>query len=303
MSALILHHYPMSPFSEKIRLMLGYSGLSWQSVSVRELPPRPELAEMVGGYRKIPVAQIGADLFCDTRIIATEIARLSGKPELALENNDEAVQAFVRVVDLEVFLACLVSASGSKMLGKLIKSTSLLEAMRFLKDRINMGRNARVKALGPKQAKERVQEHLVSLEQMLKQDFLFGDSPNNADFAAFHSLWFVCDLAEKPVTLAFPKVHQWMDRMRAFGHGNQTPISSDDALDIARENEPRPVSRTAEKLMDQSVSIAPNDYGRTPVTGLLVGGDEQRRVINRDTERCGAVHVHLPRQGFSIREH
>lgn len=302
MSALILHHYPMSPFSEKIRLMLGYSGLPWQSVTVREFPPRPELAEMVGGYRKIPVAQIGADLFCDTRLIAAEIARLSGRPELALENNPEPVQAFVREVDLEIFLACLVSASGSKLLGKLIKSTSLLEAMRFLKDRLQMGRNARVKALGPKQAKERVQVHLADMEARLKQDFLFGDAPCHADFAAFHSLWFVTDLAEKPVTDNYPRVHEWMERMRRFGHGSLTEMTADDALTEAANNEPRPVSRQQEVLMDRNVSVAPTDYGRTPVTGQLVGGYTHRRVISRDTERCGAVHVHLPRQGFSIRE-
>jgi glutathione S-transferase len=30
---LILHHYSLSPFSEKIRLMLGYAGMPWQSLA------------------------------------------------------------------------------------------------------------------------------------------------------------------------------------------------------------------------------------------------------------------------------
>ena len=92
MSAIILHHYPMSPFSEKMRAMLGYAGLSWQSVIHKEMPPRPQLARLAGGYRKIPVAQIGADIFCDTRIISTEIAALAGKPELALENCSQEIR-------------------------------------------------------------------------------------------------------------------------------------------------------------------------------------------------------------------
>ncbi|MDX1587303.1 MAG: glutathione S-transferase family protein [Oleiphilaceae bacterium] len=302
MSSLILHHYALSPFSEKIRLMLGYAGLSWQSVSVRELPPRPDLAEMVGGYRKIPVAQIGADLFCDTRTIATEIARLSGRPELALENNPREVQDFVSEVDLEIFLACLVSSSGSRMLGKLIKSTSLIESMRFLRDRVQMGRKAKVQALGPKASRARVQEHLARMERMLEKDFLFGEQPCNADFAAFHSLWYVCDLAEKPVTESYPRVHHWMQRMRGFGHGNSREITAEEALEIARDSEPRVIeSRKGESLMGQPVSIAPADYGRTPVTGLLVGGDAQSRIISRESDRCGLVHVHLPREGFSIR--
>jgi len=36
MSELILHHYTLSPFSEKARAMLGYAGLQWQSVTVAE---------------------------------------------------------------------------------------------------------------------------------------------------------------------------------------------------------------------------------------------------------------------------
>lgn len=101
MPDLILHHYPMSPFSEKIRAMLGYAGLGWQSVTVREMPPRPKLELLTGGYRKIPVAQIGADVFCDTRTIDREIAALGNKPELVLEDSSEAVQTFVRDTDLK----------------------------------------------------------------------------------------------------------------------------------------------------------------------------------------------------------
>ena len=86
MPDLILHHYPMSPFSEKIRAMLGYSRMHWQSVLTREMPPRPLVASLAGGYRKIPVAQIGADIFCDSRTIAREIAILANQPALALEN-------------------------------------------------------------------------------------------------------------------------------------------------------------------------------------------------------------------------
>lgn len=70
MSEFILHHYVLSPFSTKIRAMLGQAGLDWRSAITREMPPRPVLEVLAGGYRKIPVAQIGADVFCDTRVIA-----------------------------------------------------------------------------------------------------------------------------------------------------------------------------------------------------------------------------------------
>ena len=48
---LILHHYAGSPFSEKVRLVLGYKGLSWKSVSVPVILPKPDVVALTGGYR------------------------------------------------------------------------------------------------------------------------------------------------------------------------------------------------------------------------------------------------------------
>ena len=71
MSDMILYHYALSPFSEKIRAMLGYTGMSWESVTVPEMPPRPQLDRLAGGYRRVPVAQMGADILCDSKPMAT----------------------------------------------------------------------------------------------------------------------------------------------------------------------------------------------------------------------------------------
>ncbi len=61
MSEIILHHYGLSPFAEKVRTALGLKGLAWRSVDVAPLPPRPLLNALTGGYRRIPVLQVGAD--------------------------------------------------------------------------------------------------------------------------------------------------------------------------------------------------------------------------------------------------
>lgn len=303
MADLILHHYPMSPFSEKIRAMLGYAGLSWQSVTVREMPPRPKLEVLTGGYRKIPIAQIGADVFCDTRAIAREIAALGNRPELVLEDSSEEVQAFVRDADLEVFLACIISSSGPGMLVKLAKSTSLMNALRFLKDRIAIGRKARVQPMTPKQARQRVKDHLERMEGMLEKDFLFGDSPCIADFSAYHGLWYVRDLAEKSVVQSYPRVNAWMDRVQAFGHGTETALSPDEALDSARSSEPRSIPEQGnDPMLGKTVSIAPDDYAREPVTGVLAAATEHGWVVRREADDLGTLHVHLPKLGFRIRE-
>jgi len=311
MTDLILHHYAMSPFAEKIRAMLGYAGLDWQSVLVPPVPPRKTLEPLAGKYRKIPVMQIGADIFCDTRAISREIARLSGKPELALENCSDEIQAFVRYTDLEVFLACILSAPGGTLLGKLRKSSSLMGVVRFLIDRINMGRKASVKAVGPKQAKDIVRVHVEGLQQRLENSpFLFGDTPTIADFSAYHSLWFIRDLGESRFIDRYPAVNSWLDRIQAFGHGQVTEITAEQALDAARQSEPRPLVEGADEksgdvlhaLHGKAVSIVPDDYGQIPVTGSLVAEHAQGWVLARENSRVGTVHVHFPKQGFVLSE-
>lgn len=298
MSELILHHYPMSPFSEKIRVMLGYTGLDWQSVITREMPPRPQLAILAGGYRKIPVAQIGADIFCDTRTIAAEIATLSGKPRLALEKLTTQQQGFASEVDLEVFIACAIAASTRAMGRKFRQSLSVADMARFIWDRLNFG----LPVLSLRAARQRVRLHLENLERMLKQPFLFGKQPNHADFSTYHSLWFLRDLAESSLLDDYPQTLAWMDRMQAFGHGGRREISAQQALDIAREATPRAIAAVHRKdpQIGQQVRITPSDYGQIATSGKLVGATPTRWILARDVAEVGSIHLHFPRQGFTL---
>ena len=58
MPDLILHHYPSSPFSEKMRLVLGYKKLGWKSVVIPAIMPKPDVLALTGGYRKTPFLQV-----------------------------------------------------------------------------------------------------------------------------------------------------------------------------------------------------------------------------------------------------
>src|SRR5690606_34772850 len=79
---IVLHNYAFSPFSEKIRTTLGLKRIAWRSVAVAPLPPRPLLAALTGGYRRIPVLQIGADIYCATHPILPALERLQPEPSL-----------------------------------------------------------------------------------------------------------------------------------------------------------------------------------------------------------------------------
>lgn len=303
MNQLILHHYAMSPFSQKVRTMLGYAQLPWHSVTVREMPPRPLLLPLAGGYRKIPVAQCGADVFCDSRVIAEEIAARCGKPGLALANNTPAQQALAAKVDLEIFFACLIAAGNLTLGRKVMASMSLLDIARFFADRVRIGRSAKVRVVGLREAKPMVREHLAQMESLLEKDFLFGDEPVHADFSAWHSLWFLRDLAESTMPEAYPRVLAWLERMRAFGEGSPSPMSAEQALNAARAAVPRDIA--AEFMKDErigkAVSIAPVDYGRDPTEGTLVGVTPTRFILARETTECGLVHVHFPQTGYVLK--
>ena len=82
MSQLILHHYPTSPFAEKIRLIFGFKKLAWQSVIIPRIMPKPDLTALTGGYRRTPVLQIGADIYCDTALIADVLEKIAPAPSL-----------------------------------------------------------------------------------------------------------------------------------------------------------------------------------------------------------------------------
>ena len=76
MTTPILHHYAFSPFAEKVRTVFGFKGIGWRSVDIPGLPPRPLLSPLTGGYRRVPVMQIGADIYCDTNLILPTLERL-----------------------------------------------------------------------------------------------------------------------------------------------------------------------------------------------------------------------------------
>jgi glutathione S-transferase len=47
--------------------------LAWGSVEIPVIMPKPDLTALTGGYRKTPVLQIGADIYCDSQLIMREL--------------------------------------------------------------------------------------------------------------------------------------------------------------------------------------------------------------------------------------
>ena len=301
---LILHHYSMSPFSEKIRLMCGYAGVEWLSVTTTEAPPRPHLEKLAGGYRRIPVAQDGADIFCDSRLIAVEIAGAAGNADLNPYAADAATRELADRYEGELFWAAITSIPPSRILRKLFSELTIGGAFRFLKDRAGVAKNARLKPMARKEAVPLYQAHLENLERHLTDsgDFLAGSAPAHLDFAAYHTLWFKRVVGGQPMPGGLPQVATWYERMSAIGHGSHHVGSVEDALAAARDNTPRPVPEAmrADPRVGRTISIMPGDYALDATEGVVVGIDDERCILARETEGAGKVHVHLPVAGFEI---
>ena len=82
MSDLILHEYESSPFSEKVRLVMGLKGLAYRSVEVPVMLPKPDVVALTGGYRRTPFLQVGADVYCDSALICRLLEQRAPQPSL-----------------------------------------------------------------------------------------------------------------------------------------------------------------------------------------------------------------------------
>ena len=114
MSDLILHHYPSSPFAEKIRLVLGYKNLAWKSVVIPQIMPKPDVQALTGGYRKTPILQIGADIYCDTSLICDVLEHLAPTPSLYPEPGKGLARTLAQWADSTLFWAAWPTTSGPR---------------------------------------------------------------------------------------------------------------------------------------------------------------------------------------------
>ncbi len=302
---IILHHYAPSPFSEKVRLMLGYCDAQWYSVISPAMPPRPIVDPIVGGYRRIPVMQIGADVFCDTKLISAELSIRFSRPELnPFVDSNQKILEYSHNVDTSVFMAGVQASKPIAMLAAVFKLFSPLDALKFIKDRAGIQNNSSVKSVGYRRANELLEQHYNRMEETLKSTtYLFSDEiPSVADFSSYHNLWFKY-LTQGGTSLeSKPHVDAWFQRMKKIGHGNEIEGSKSTAFSSAKDYEPRVIDSAClnNSNIGKKVAVAPDDYAKDSVSGVLVGADDYRWIIARETHDFGHINVHFPKQGFEL---
>jgi glutathione S-transferase len=305
MTELILHHYDGSPFSEKVRLMLGCKGLAWRSVKIPVIMPKPDLVALTGGYRKTPVLQVGADVYCDTALMARVLERRMPTPTL-FPASAPLAPLLAQWADSTLFWTVIPYTMQPAGLAHVFAGVPPDVLKAFAADRAPF--TAGMKRQTAADATANLHTYAAALDAQLAdgRPWLCGADVSVADFAVAHCVWYV--YRGGPLAAIFdPHAHMraMFKRITAFGHGTPQKMSSEEAIAVAASAaapEPAQVQPGLGFEQGQPVAVTPTDYGCDPVAGTLVGLGVDEVVVRRHDERAGAVHVHFPRAGFQIRQ-
>ncbi|MEH6585759.1 MAG: glutathione S-transferase family protein [Halioglobus sp.] len=301
MTDIILHQFDASPFAEKIRVALGIKNIAWSSVQIPMVMPKPDLTALTGGYRKTPVLQIGADIYCDTQRIARELEARCAGPTLFPSDSEGLCHSLASWSDLLLFRPGAGLSIG----------TNLDLPEDILQDRFAffdfLDREALPAQLPALFAQFRA--NLQRIEDMLidGREFLLGESPSWADAACYAPVWMCRGNIRGAAGLLeqLPALQAWEQRVADLGHGKRSEISAAEALAIARDSialakHEFAVDRWPQIECDVPVVVTPEDYGAVPVHGELVSLTQHEIAVRRADDRVGEVVVHFPRVGYKV---
>ena len=231
MTDLILHHYDTSPFSEKVRLLLGLRGLAWRSVIQPTIMPKPELTPLTGGYRRIPVLQVGRG-----RLLRQPGDPGRGRGALRRRPLEGAGWAVNLWAD-RLFFGVTVPI----IFGEIEVPKAFIEDREKLSGR-PFDAAAMKAASGPMQGQWRAQAAWLE-DALARSPYLAGDKPGLADIAAYMNVWFLGGAVPKTteaLMAGFDRLQAWRSRIRAIGHGQRSEMTPAEALEVAKAAEPAP---------------------------------------------------------------
>jgi glutathione S-transferase len=298
----ILHHFDTSPFSEKVRLLFGLKGLAWRSVEIPSLMPKPDYVPLTGGYRRTPSLQIGADVWCDTQVILAEIEARWPEPRAVRGGLDWAINLWADRLFFGATVPIIFGVLGDQVPEAFIKDREAMSGRPF--------DTAAMKAAS-KPLEQQWRGEAAWIEDQLAQTgtgWLQGEAAGLADIAAYMNVWFLGNFLPGKVealTPGMPRLADWRKAVAAIGHGKRTPMSSTEALAVARDSDPaQPPTHDQNDPLGlepgAKVVVMADDYGRDPVAGTLVAATPRSITIAREDPMVGRVNVHFPRAGFIV---
>lgn len=304
---IILHNYPQSPVAEKVRVALGIKGLSWRSVEIPRLPPKPMLTRLTGGYRRTPVMQIGADIFCDSQCIIRELEQRYPEPSFFPHGDEGLLWCFSRWADGALFdlaVKLVLGAAGDDLPKDFAEDRGRL----YLGPDWAAGLAAANAAL-PHLASQ-MRAPLGWLDDLLSdgRNFLRGAHPSMTDAQIYYVVWFIRGRwAQGPAFLSeFAHLTAWEARLGEIGHGSQSPMSPEDAIIRAAACTPAVAAATDPNdpqglAPGTPVVVRPDvDGGEQPVAGTVHAVSRDTLTVLREEPDVGKVAVHFPRAGYRV---
>jgi len=301
-NSLILHHYELSPFSEKARRLFGFKHLPYRSVRIPAVMPKPDVVALTGGYRKTPIVQAENHVYCDTTLIAHLLEARRPEPTFYPSPLADTVAEWG---DATLFEVAIPLGLRPTRFDDLLRWMKPEELQRIGEDRAAMRDGARRSPPSVHACKAHLAVYLGRLERALtERPYLLGDAPCIADFSCYHPAWFLATLAPEPLE-PFHRVREWVARIGAIPDTAEGTLSSEDALAIARAGSAdwtadAPFTDVTGLSKGQRVKVRAADYGRDPVEGELVHAALDEVVVRREDPRAGTVFVHFPRVGYEV---
>jgi len=306
-SEIIFHNYPQSPVAEKVRVAFGIKDLAWRDVEIPRLPPKAMLTALTGGYRRTPVMQIGADIYCDSQCIIRELEHRHPNQSYMPTKEAGLMWCLSRWTDGALFdlgVKIVLGSAGDDLPADFAQD----------RGRLYLGENW---AEGLKTANAQL-PHLVSqlraplswLDNQLAdgRKFLLGSSPAAIDAQFYHIVWFIRGRwTGGPAMLSeFPNLERWENTIKVMGHGKSEVMSPEDAIQRALVSEPIRTPSISDHdpqglQIGQRVTVSPDvNGGEQPVEGTVRIANTETIAIDRSTEAVGTVCVHFPRSGYRI---
>lgn len=296
---LILHNNVRSMFSEKVRRVLAWKGLDWTDVEVPGLPPKTFLTPLTGGYRRMPVMQVGADIYCDSALMVRKLEEIRPDPTVFPDHAAGIAGMIADWADHRVAMWSIISVFPDFL-------PHVTEE--FIRDRTALVPDFapdRVAVLAPNTRAQLAQFAIMLDDALSRHAYVAGDTFSIADAACFHVLFFAKNSPGAFAgVVAFPRILDWMERIAAIPSPVVTKQSGEYPLAVARGAEPADLGDTTTRpgpfTLGQRVSVAADDYATDAITGEIARLSDTAIGIRQNTSDLGEIVIHFPRIGFAI---
>ena len=300
---LIIHQYTHErAFSVKTRLMLGFKNAEWFAVDHSTILPKPYLTPLSAGYRQIPVAQVGASIFCGSELVMDLLEARIPEPSLTRGSGPGLARGLAHWAEDTLFWLNVQIVCASDF--------EATEREDFNRDRQQMLPGiydlAAMKAALPGNL-QLLRAHLDLIERQLNdgRPYMMGDSPDIADISLYFPLEFLgyCRNGNERIPAQYPSVSRWMERVAALGHGQRREISGAEALAVARAAHPplSPVSTVSDGPQPgDNIRVKWGAYSPDDLVGVVVEAHPRTLAVAWASPEVGDLLIHFPRSAGQV---